>query len=279
MATAASTTPIAPATPGSAPVNSTGGAGPTGQSAVVRRHLPPHNTAHTPSPAGLTERAFAANTTGETAASMTACGATTSRLRRILHVVANQKPQLRWAVGDLEDGTTVLVTDLAGGWIPPNIDIPAGVHLLKPGLRRGGPQELLGTTSRAVFFEPGQQLEPEPVPMSIRARDTDDVVELGWELSQATRWRDGLPRLAHTLARSACARTGYLDSELALLRDHLSATAVSVLDTYPDRVDPEQVANWQLLATIEALVGDETVSANYHFAWFQAGARMQEVHR
>lgn len=278
MATTPPATPIPPATPGSAPANYAGGVGPTGQSAVIRQNSPSHNTAHAPS-AAQTERAVAANATGATAASTTV--ATTNRLHRILHAVAHQQPQLRWAVGDLEDGTTVLVTDVACGWIPPHIDIPTGVHLLEPGLRRGGPQALLGRTTHAVFFEPGQRLAPEPVPMpmSIRARDTDDVDELGWELSQATKWRDGLPRLAHTLARSACAGTGYLDSELALLRDHLRAAASSVLDAYPDLVDPEKVANWQLLATVDALANDQKFCANYHFAWFRARTPTPEVHR
>lgn len=279
VATALPTAPITTAAPGSAPVNPTGGTGPTGQSAVLRQHSPSLNTAHAPSAAGLTERAFAANATGSTAASTTARVATTTHLRRILHAVANQQPQLRWAVGDLEDGTTVLVTDLSCGWVPPHIDIPVGVHLLKPGLRRDGLHALLATATRAVFFEPGQRLAPEPVPMSALARETDDVDELGWELSQATKWRDGLPRLAHTLARSACAGTGYLDSELALLRDHLRATAGSILDTYPDRVDPEQVANWQLLATIDALASGQKSCANYHFAWFRAQTPTRELDR
>lgn len=281
MGTAPPTTPIALATPGSAPVNPTGGAGPTGQSAVVRQHSPSHNTADAPSAARLTARAFTANATGVTAASTTAPVATTTRLHRILAAIANQQPQLRWAVGDLDDGTTVLVTDLACGWIPPQIDIPVGVHLLKPALRRDGPHALLATATHAAFFEPGQQLAPEPVPMSmsIQARETDTVDELGWELSQATKWRDGLPRLAHTLARSACAGTGYLDSELALLRDHLRTAASAVLRTYPDMVDPDHVANWQLLATVDALTSDQKSCANYHFAWFRALTATPQVHR
>jgi len=49
-----------------------------------------------------------------------------------------------------------------------------------------------------------------------------------------------------------------------------------VLSRYPSNVDPTQVGNWQLLATIEALINDETTSANYHFAWFQAQALTRE---
>jgi hypothetical protein len=43
-----------------------------------------------------------------------------------------------------------------------------------------------------------------------------------------------------------------------------------VLDAYPDDVDGAAVANWQLLASIEALAASDSIGANYHFAWFQA---------
>ena len=43
-----------------------------------------------------------------------------------------------------------------------------------------------------------------------------------------------------------------------------------VLDAYPDNVDAAVVANWQLLASIEALAAADKIGANYHFAWFQA---------
>ncbi|WP_172442100.1 DUF5631 domain-containing protein [Mycobacterium heckeshornense] len=32
--------------------------------------------------------------------------------------------------------------------------------------------------------------------------------EFGWELGQATHWRDGLPRIAHTLTKAAFRHTG-----------------------------------------------------------------------
>ncbi len=115
--------------------------------------------------------------------------------------------------------------------------------------------------------------------MSLRPRDTTAVDDLGWELSQATKWRDGLPRLAHTLARALSARTGFLDSEVDLLRDHLATVARTVIARYPEDVDPAQVGNWQLLATIDALISDEKTLANYHFAWFQAHALTREAYR
>ena len=59
------------------------------------------------------------------------------RLERLLKFVARQEPGLRWAVGNREDGTTLLVTDLAHGWIPPGITLPADVRLLEPAPAHG----------------------------------------------------------------------------------------------------------------------------------------------
>jgi hypothetical protein len=112
----------------------------------------------------------------------------------------------------------------------------------------------------------------EAVPMSIDARRTTVVDDLGWELTRATRWRSGLPRLAHTLAMATVGRTGCLDSEIALLRGQLNAVAHIVLDSYPATVSADAVGNWQLLATVEALINNEKTLAGYHFAWFHAHA-------
>lgn len=197
-----------------------------------------------------------------------------ARLQRLVEAVARQQPQLAWAAGDCADRTTVLVTDLAGGWIPPGIDLPLGVTLLEPAPRRGGVDTLLGAVEARVRWTPGHYLPDadEPTPCSSRPRHVAANDELGWELSQATHWRDGLPRLAHTLAKAAWAGTGVLDSEVELLHDHLTAISAAVLDSYPDEVDPDQVGNWQLLAAIAALIDDDKTAANYHFAWFQARA-------
>lgn len=140
---------------------------------------------------------------------------------------------------------------------------------------------MLGPTTVTATYEPGQHIPPEdePVQMSIRARDTATVDDLGWELSQATRWRDGLPRLAHTLAKAASAKTGYLNSEVEMLRGSLDAVSRSVLGNYPGTIEPVAVGNWQLLATIDALINSQTTLANYHFAWFHAQALQREGHR
>ena len=192
----------------------------------------------------------------------------------MVDAVARQEPRLRWGVGDREDGTTVLVTDLANGWIPPHVDIPKGVHLLEPAHRHSDLEALLGETTLNATYAPGQYLPPaedvDPVATSPRPRQTPVIDELGWELGQATKWRNELPRLAHTLAKAASTGTGVLDSETELLREHLTAVRGQVLNTYPDGVDAAKVGNWQLLATIDTLVEGNGTGANYHFTWFQA---------
>ncbi|EHB55683.1 hypothetical protein MycrhDRAFT_2877 [Mycolicibacterium rhodesiae JS60] len=273
---AATTAPAAPppmppaAAPASAPVHPASGAQ-LGQPAVVRQT--PAAAAATP-PTGITESALASTATGAVAGAGAAMTQAQQRLQRLLDAVARQEPQLRWAIGDREDGTTVLTTDLASGWIPPHVEIPTGIKILAPRARTRPLEAMLGETTLTATYAPGDYLPPaedaDPVSMSIRARDTDEVDELGWELAQATKWRDGLPRLALTLAKAASTGTGYLDSEVELLREHLATVASQVLGDYPDHVDTAKVGNWQLLATIDALIKNEKTTANYHFAWFQA---------
>ncbi len=281
VVTPAVTTPITPSTsPVSAPLNASAGSAPTGQPAVVRQQplTPP---AHTPAAAGLTERAVAATASGAAAGAAAADAAAKTRLQRLLQAVARQQPQLAWAIGDLDDGSTLLLTDVASGWIPPNIEIPTGVTLLPPAERRGDLTALLGPTTRTALHLPGQYLPPNqpanPVAMSIRSRDVTNLDDLGWELAQATKWRDGLPRLAHTLAKAVTAQTGWLDSEASLLRDHLCTVAQSVIAAYPEHIDSDRIANWQLLATIDALISNQQTLANYHFAWFRAHTLTREA--
>jgi hypothetical protein len=170
---------------------------------------------------------------------------------------------------------TVLVTDLASGWIPPGIAVPSVVHLLEPGDRRGDIESLLGQVSAAASYTPLHYLpeaadDTDPIPNSPRPRQVPAVEELGWELGQATNWRDGLPQMAHTLAKAASTGTGVIDIEVELLQQHLAKLRDQVLSAYPDDVNAAAVANWQLLASIDSLAAADSIGANYHFAWFQA---------
>jgi hypothetical protein len=258
------------ATPGSAPVTPSAGQSHTGQPALVRQSTAP---APAPSPSAIGTHAVVATATGAAVGAASAEATARARLERLVAAVARQQPRLSWAAGDRADDTTVLATDLAGGWIPPGIDLPSAVTLLPPARRRGNLESLLGDVAVAASYTPMHQLpdEDDPPRTSPRPRTATDIGDLGWELTQATQWRDGLPRLAHTLAKAACAGSGVLDCEVDLLCDHLSDISSRVLDSYPNAIDGQDLGNWQLLAAIDALLDHDKVSANYHLAWFLAG--------
>ncbi len=194
------------------------------------------------------------------------------RLQRLLAFVVRQEPQLNWAVGDRTDGSTVLVTDLAHGWIPPGVTLPVGVRLLEPGRRTGKVAALLGDTTRAVTYTPGDRVgraaDFAPTEPSVQPRELPAVDDLGWELGRVTHWRDGLPRLVHTLAKAATSGTGVVEEEADLLRVHLDTARYQLLTQYPD-VEPALLRNCLLLAATESSVAGDPISANYHFAWFQ----------
>jgi hypothetical protein len=194
------------------------------------------------------------------------------RLERLLAFVVRQEPGLNWAVGDHADGTTVLVTDLAHGWIPPGITLPAGVRLLEPDRRTGNVSALLGETTRGATYNPGDPVgrsaDFAAAGRSVQARELPAVEDLGWELGRATHWRDGLPRLVHTLAKAATAGTGVVAEEAELLRVHLDTARYQLLTQYPN-VEPALLLNCLLLAATESSVAGDLTSANYHLAWFQ----------
>jgi hypothetical protein len=194
------------------------------------------------------------------------------RLRRLVAFVARQEPRLNWAVGDHEDGTTVLVTDLAHGWVPAGIKLPSGVRLLEPGRRTGRASALIGDTTRAAAYSPGDPLgwsiDFATTQSSVQPRELPAVEDLGWQLIQATHWRDGVPRIVHTLAKAAGAGTGVVGDEVDLLRVHLDTARYRLLDQYPD-ADPALLLNCLLVAATEAIVTGDLISANYHFSWFQ----------
>jgi hypothetical protein len=194
------------------------------------------------------------------------------RLERLLKFVARQEPGLRWAVSAREDGTTLLVTDLAHGWIPPGITLPADVRLLEPGRRTGTAAALLGQTTLSAKYAPGDPLgwatDYEGTDTSPQPRELPEVDDLGWVLGEATHWRDGLPRLVNTLAKAGAAGTGIVEAEIDILRVYLDTSRYQLLAQYPD-VDSGLLLNCLLLAATEGIATKNQVHANYHFAWFQ----------
>jgi hypothetical protein len=194
------------------------------------------------------------------------------RLERLLKFVARQEPGLRWAVGAREDGTTLLVTDLAHGWIPPGITLPADVRLLEPSRRTGTAVALLGQTTMSAKYAPGDPLgwatDYDGTDTSPQPRELPEVDDLGWVLGEATHWRDGLPRLVNTLAKAGAAGTGIVEAEIDILRVYLDTSRYQLLAQYPD-VDSGLLLNCLLLAATEGIATKNQVYANYHFAWFQ----------
>ncbi|OHU96443.1 DUF5632 domain-containing protein, partial [Mycobacterium talmoniae] len=182
-APAAPTAPasLPPAAPSSAPANPSGG---VGQPAVVRQSAgiatPP------PTPAVVSEQAVGVTAGGAIAGATSADATARTRLQNLVDTVARQEPRLNWAAGERPDHSTVLVTDLVCGWIPPHVDIPVGVRLLEPARRRGDVEALLGEVTVTASYTPGQHLpqaeDGDPVPTPPRARHGRVVAELGWGL-------------------------------------------------------------------------------------------------
>ncbi|WP_231995144.1 DUF5631 domain-containing protein [Mycobacterium sp. 852002-10029_SCH5224772] len=216
--------------------------------------------------------------TGATAGAASSRAAEQQRLQRLVDAVARQEPRLSWAAGLRDDGTTtLLVTDLAGGWIPPHVRLPAHVTLLEPTARRHNANvvDLLGAITVAAAHhantyvaEPGSD---EPVLSGDRpARSAvPRVDEIGPTLVDAVRRRDGLPRIAQAVAAPAVRKTGVLESEIEMLRECAADIQHSVLAAYPNH-DPAAVGDWMLLAAIEALIDGHEYLTNYHVAWFDA---------
>lgn len=216
--------------------------------------------------------------TGATAGAVSARTAEQQRLQRLVDAVARQEPRLSWAAGLRDDGTTtLLVTDLAAGWIPPHVRLPAHVTLLEPSARRHDANvvDLLGAITVAAAHHANTYVaEPGPDEPALSgdrpARSAaPQVDELGPTLVDAVRRRDGLPRIAQAIAAPAVRKTGVLDSETEMLRECAADVQHAVLAAYPDH-NPAAVADWMLLAAIEALIEGHEYLANYHLAWFDA---------
>lgn len=264
--------PVAPTTPSSP---STGG---PIVSAAERAAFPTAAGQPGVGSSSLAGASAASAATGATVGAASSRAAEQRRLQRIVDAVARQEPHLSWAAALRDDGTTtLLVTDLACGWIPPHVRLPAHLTLLEPAARRRDASvvDLLGAVVTAAAHQPGAYVaEPGPDAPALSgdrpARSQAPTVdELGPTLVDAVRRRDGLPRIAQAVATPAVRKTGVLENEATLLRACLADVRRSVLNAYPAH-DPAAVADWMLLAAVEALIGDREYLANYHLAWFNA---------
>ncbi|WP_181005724.1 DUF5631 domain-containing protein, partial [Mycobacterium marinum] len=228
--------------------------------------------------AGATAAAATGAVTGDSAKR----SAEQQRLRRIVDAVARQEPGLSWAAGLRDDGrTTLLVTDLAGGWIPPHVRLPSHVTLLEPATRRSdiGAVDLLGAVTISAVHQPhgyiGEPGRDAPKLAGDRAaRIAPEIDELGPTLAEHVRRRDGLPRVAQVVAVAAARNYGVPDNEAELLRDRASDIHRSVLAAYPHH-DLAEATDWMLLAAIDALIDGNRTGANYHLAWAMAAMSMR----
>jgi len=93
------------------------------------------------------------------------------------------------------------------------------------------------------------------------------VDELGPTLVEAVRRRDGLPRVAQTLAQAATRGTGVTEKEIDLLQKEQESAYHKAMD---DPHDLSRVADWMLLAAIGALIDGHESLAHYHVAWYEA---------
>lgn len=200
-----------------------------------------------------------------------ATAATGSDIDRLLEFVVRQEPRLNWAVGEQLDGTTVLVTDLGHGWIPSGINLPAGVRLLEPRRRSGKPSALIGDAKRVATYAPGDSLRRSAdfaaTRSSLEPRELPAIDDLGRVLSEATRRREGLPRVMHAMIKAAAVGTRVVEQEIDVLRVHLDTARYQLLVQYPN-ADPELLLNCLLMAAAEAMLTGDSISANYHLAWF-----------
>lgn len=230
--------------------------------------------------AGAAEPEIAADTNTDapavagarTETSTASTGFDINRLNRLLEFVVRQEPRLNWAIGEQTDGTTVLVTDLAHGWIPAGVTLPAGVRLLEPERRSGRVAALIGETARVVTYAPGASLRRSAdfaaTRSSMEPRQLPAIADLARVLSEATRGRDELPRIVPRLAEAAAAGTVVVDQEVDVLRVHLDTARYQLMVQYPN-VNPALLLKCLLMAATEGIASGDTVSANYHLAWYQ----------
>ncbi|MGB3284221.1 DUF5631 domain-containing protein [Mycolicibacter algericus] len=205
-------------------------------------------------------------------------------VQRKVDAVARQAPNLAWAAGLRDDETTtVLVTDLAGGWVPPGVLLPPGVTLLAPAQRRHDVSvvDLLGAVIATATHQPNTYVAEagpnDPLPgAGERARYGQHIDELGPTLIDAAGASTRLPRIVQTVGRAVARRSGVADNEIERFRNVVTDTANKVLSAYPDQL-VRDVADWMLLAAIDALIDGSEELARYHLAWHRVVTAARHV--
>lgn len=268
-------TPPVAAPPVAGSASTAPASGSTLNPAVVNKPAPAPTAAAPSVGAPMVASAAAGAAAGAVAGTAAKADDAQRRCADAVAALAFQEPRLRWAAGlDDADGQVVVATDLAGGWLPSHVRPPAGVRLIEPSADvasdRLSLDMLLGKTVFRADHVPGGPVREPRVELSDWPRKLEPVPDVRWELRQAADWRDGLPRLAHTMAKAWATGNGVRPLEIDALRDFISHTKAEVLRSYPGAVHPHTVGNWMLAAAIEAFNNDESLLGTYHFSWFRA---------
>jgi hypothetical protein len=102
-------------------------------------------------------------------------------------------------------------------------------------------------------------------------RRVEPVSQLARDLREAAEWRNNLPVIAHTLAKSWALRGGARPMEIDELRRALDVQRAMVLDSYAaGATDMHAADNWMLLSAIDAVHAGDLGLADYHFRWFDS---------
>lgn len=247
---------------------------PTGEARAEVRPHPSPGPRVGPLPSGPVAAAGIGRPTIASApASRATAPAAAPRSHHLLAAVARQEPRLRWAIGHggQTDPATILTTDLAGGWVPPHVGIPAGLTLLAPPPRPGDLMSILGHADTVAVYLPGEPIPPhDEIPMSLSGRHIEPIADLGQKIWHATEGTSGLPRLVHSLAWAAAGGAACDGDEVRQLGELLQTLGARIITRYPDAADPVDLARWQLVAAVAAVVDDQPRVAGYHFGWFAA---------
>ncbi|MGZ4583215.1 MAG: DUF5631 domain-containing protein, partial [Mycobacterium sp.] len=138
--------------------------------------------------------------------------------------------------------------------------------------RTGRVSALIGDAARVVTYAPGDSLRRSAdfaaTKSSLEARELPAIEDLGRVLSETTRRFDGLPRIVQRLADAAAADAVVIDQEVDVLRVHLDTARYQLLVQYPT-VNPALLLKCLLMAATEGIASGDSVSANYHLAWYQ----------
>jgi hypothetical protein len=186
--------------------------------------------------------------------------------------LARQEPALNWLVAQCGDGVAVVVTDVASGWIPPGVVLPAGVRVLEPQRRSGCLDDWVSGVVRSARYKPGDRICGNGLSARVVSEEPFAVIDvdgdLGRRLSDAAGVVEGVPRIAHTLVKASVAGAGVSEAEMDVLRVHVQMAVQELLAGYPD-VKEQMVVACALLGAAEAMAAGQSVLAAYHMAWYE----------